>query len=298
MTTLAILFAAVSIAFPKEDARFPSLSKCYAIGATDGGETNLVVCGRDVPVYRTGAWGTVLDVVPGTNVLEVAGTKRSFCVAAPVPPPPTNVPERVYEKLSYAGDVPKAHPAGKKPSEITVVVDAGHGGSDTGAVSPRGWPEKDANLRLAKAVAQALANRGFRAVMTRTDDSFPALYDRPKVAHREGADAFISIHHNAPGYEKDPTKVRYQAVYAWNPLGERLAKALSRRMGEARPTLENRGVLHANFAVTRNPEIPSCLVEADFITSPEGEEESWDPSVVTATAAAIADGVADWVREP
>ena len=70
------------------------------------------------------------------------------------------------------------------PAEITVVVDAGHGGSDTGAVSPHGRFEKDANLRLALAVRDELVARGYRVVMTRTDDSFPALYDRPKVAHR------------------------------------------------------------------------------------------------------------------
>lgn len=301
MIPLATLLTVVTIAFPREGDRCPAVSRCYVIGATDGGETNLVVQGRDVPVYRTGAWGTLVDVVPGTNVVEVAGTRRTFVVARPTPPsptPPTNVPARVYSKLPYSGDVAKAHPHGRKPSEITVVIDAGHGGENLGAVSPHGWPEKDVNLRLSKAVERALLNRGYRVVMTRTDDAFPALYDRPKVAHRENADAFVSIHHNAPAYDKDPSKIRYQAVYSWNAIGERLAKAISRRLVAARGDVENRGVMHANFAVTRNPEIPSCLVETDFITSPEGEEASWDPARISTTAAAIADGIADWASEP
>ena len=295
----ASLLAAVTVAFPKEGSVLPPVERCYVIGAVDGGVTNLQVCGRDVPVYRTGAWATTVPVVPGTNVIEVAGVRRSFVVKAAQPVDPTAPvpPPRVYAKLEYAADVAKPHPAGRKPSEITVVIDAGHGGSDSGAVSPHGHPEKDANLQLAKAVRQALANRGYRVVMTREDDSFPALYDRPKVAHRVKADAFVSIHYNAPGYDKDPQDVRYQAVYAWNPLGERLAGAINRRMAEAAPDLPNQGVLHANFAVTRNPEIPSCLIETDFLTSPAGEEASWDLSRRSKLAVAIADGVSDWVAD-
>lgn len=294
-----VLLAAVSIAFPKEGQRIPSVDRCYVIGATDPGVSNVVVCGTTVPVYRTGAWGTLIDVRPGTNVVEIGEVRRTFFVeqpkvadpAAPVPAP------RVYTKLEYAGDVPKPHPAGRSPSEITVVVDAGHGGSDTGAVGPCGSLEKDVNLLLARTVRQALENRGYRVVMTREDDSFPALYDRPKVAHRENADAFISIHYNAPAYNRNPVDLRYHAVYAWNPLGERLAAAINRRMAGATPDLPNEGVLHANFAVTRNPEIPSCLIETDFLSSPAGEEAAFDPVRRTVLAAAIADGFSDWVAK-
>ena len=58
--------------------------------------------------------------------------------------------------------------------------------------------------------------------------------------------------------------------------------------------LPNNGVMHANFAVTRNPEIPSCLVETDFVSSPAGEESIWNPVRRKATAEAIAAGIADW----
>ena len=76
-----ILVAAVTIAFPREGQRFGPLDKCYLIGATDGGETNIVVAGRDVPVYRTGAWGVLLDVTPGTNTVTAGGATRTFFVA-------------------------------------------------------------------------------------------------------------------------------------------------------------------------------------------------------------------------
>ena len=298
--TLAALFAAVSIVFPPEGAKLPYLEHCYVMGAADAGEEKVVVY-RDVSsvcwfgwVTRSGAWATVIAVHPGTNVIEIGGVRRSFTIA-PIASTDPIAPKKTYTKLPYAADQASPHPKGKKPEEITVVLDAGHGGHDNGAMSPHGLPEKDANLRLAKAVRDELARRGYKVVMTREDDVFVELYDRPRVAHRANADLFVSIHHNAPGYATNPFEVRSQSVYAWNPLGEGLAKAINARMAAADPQLRNEGVLHANFAVTRNPEIPSCLVEADYVTHPDGEAAVWDASRRPTIAAAIADGIADWV---
>ena len=307
MMISVVLLAVVTIAFPKEGLRLPFVDRAYLIGATDSGETNLVVQGRDVAVHPGGGWVTMVDVTPGTNVIRIGGTRRTFCVqekpnvsaAAGVQKGAqvANPVERVYKKLEYAGDSAKPHPTGRKPEEITVVLDAGHGGEDTGAVAPHGLFEKDANLLLAKAVRRILSERGYNVLMTRDDDSFPALYDRPKVAHRANADAFISIHHNAPAFDRDPRTIRYHAVYSWNELGSKLAQAINRRMARALgDTLRSNGVMHANFAVTRNPEIPSCLIETDFITTPEGEADCWNEKRRQLIAAAIADGFVDWCR--
>ena len=298
--TIALILAAVSIVFPPEGAKLPYLEHCYVMGAADAGEEKVVVY-RDVSsvrwfgwVTRSGAWATVIAVHPGKNVIEIGDVRRSFTIA-PIASTEPIAPKKTYTKLPYAADQARPHPKGKKPEEITVVLDAGHGGHDNGAMSPHGLPEKDANLRLAKAVRDELARRGYKVVMTREDDVFVELYDRPRVAHRANADLFVSIHHNAPGYATNPFAVRSQSVYAWNPLGEGLAKAINVRMAAADPQLKNDGVLHANFAVTRNPEIPSCLIEADYITHPDGESATWDASRRPSIAAAIADGIADWV---
>ena len=298
--TLATLLAAVAIAFPPEGARLPHLERCYVMGFADAGEGVLSAwclvpsATNYVTVSRTGAWAIVVDVKAGTNVVEIGGTRRTFVVESPGTRHQA-LGTKHYPKLEYAADTAKPHPAGKKPGEITVVLDAGHGGHDMGALSPHGLPEKDANLRLANAVRNELVKRGYAVVMTREDDTFVELYDRPKVAHRANADLFVSIHHNAPGYASNPFAIRSQSVYAWNALGEGLAKAINVRMAAADPTLGNDGVLHANFAVTRNPEIPSCLIEADFITHPDGESAAWDAARRPRIAAAIADGIADWV---
>lgn len=300
--TLTLLLA-LTIAFPRPGQKLPYVERCYMIGAVEPGPTNIIVGGRPVSVYRTGAWATLVAVSPGTNTIDVAGSNHWFVIG----PKPVRVPsagsakpavERVYGKLPYAGDTAKAVPTNRAPDEITIVIDAGHGGRDAGALSPHGIEEKDANLRTAKALRDELARRGYRAVMTRDDDRQIALYDRPKVAHANNADAFVSIHHNAPPIDRDPQSVRYSVVYAWNDIGENLGRAINRRLAEAQAAegLRNNGVPRANYVVMRNPEIPSCLVEVDFITSPQGEEASWNPERRRRVAAAIADGIEDWTK--
>lgn len=305
--TFAILMAAVTIAVPKPGARLPPVDRCYSIGAVSRGVTNLVVQGRDVAIYRTGAWATMLDVVPGTNTVEViAGgevTNLVFFVAPKPPPKPavpaaTNAPPaKVYAKLDYAKDEARTHPRGKRREEIVIALDPGHGGTDVGALSPHGYFEKEANLLVAREVRRALEKRGLRVLMTREDDRAIELTERPRAAHEQGADAFVSIHHNAPAADRDPRAIRYTAAYAWNPLGEALAKAVDVRLGKAlEGDIRNNGVLRANFAVTRSPEVPSCLVEVDFLVSPEGEEAVWNHVRRRRIAEAIADGIVDWAE--
>lgn len=320
MSVLGLLLSAVSIAFPREGAVLPPVGKCYVIGSVEKGVTNLTVNGVPVPVYRTGAWATRIDVEEGTNTLRVVhpsargdatNVVTRFFRVLPRPhpnpvaaglatnavaaPPPS---EKAWPKLAYAGDVARPHPNGKIPSEVTVVVDPGHGGDkDRGAISPHGGDEKDANLLLAKDVKASLENLGYRVVMTRQDDRAVPLHERPRSAHEMGADAFISIHHNAPPVDGDAASIRYSAVYAWNGIGRRLAESIAVRMDAAqRPALVSKGALHANFAVTRSPEIPSCLVEADFITNPAGEAAAWSRTERAKLGAAIAAGFDDWCK--
>lgn len=296
---VAVLIAAVTVAFPRNGQHLSSVTRCYAIGATDGGETNLVIQGRAVPVFEGGGWVTMLDVVPGENTIDVGGTQLKLIVDPPQSTLPSSesTPPRVYSKLEYAADQPKAWVPGREPSDFVIVLDAGHGGDALGAVSPHGRPEKEVNLLLTRELAELLREKGFRVVLTRESDVAVPLYDRPKVAHAVHADAFISIHHNAPPFDGNPLDFRYHAVYAWNGIGEELARAINARMATGfGETLKNNGVVHANFAVTRNPEIPSCLVEVDFITTPEAEEACWNSERRRKVAASIAEGVLDWTK--
>ena len=293
-----MLIATVTVAFPKEGQHLPSVSRCYAIGATDGAERHLMIQGRSVPVFEGGGWVTMLDVVPGENTVDVGGQTLSFVVDPPPKDLSSSETKKTYSKLEYAADRPKAWVPGRQPSEFVIVLDAGHGGDDLGAVSPHGRPEKEVNLFVVKDVAEVLRQKGVQVVLTRDHDVAVPLYDRPKVAHAVGADAFVSIHHNAPPCNRDPREFRYHSVYAWNDLGQELASAINVRMAAGfGKTLKDNGVEHANFAVTRNPEIPSCLVEVDFITTPESEEDCWDSERRRMVATKIAEGILDWTKK-
>ena len=302
MMLSAALLAALSVAYPRPGQRLPPVERCYVIGAAPLGTTNVVVGGRSYPVYKTGAWTAMADVSEGENEIEVATVKERSSVRFFVEGRPKGgggkAPEKVWKKIDGLADEPRPHPAGRPHGEILVAIDPGHGGeTDTGAYSPHGIPEKVANLKVALEVRDALAKLGFRTVMTRESDVALTLPGRPLAAKAAGADAFVSIHHNAPAVDRDPGKVRFHSVYAWNDIGKDLAGAVSSRLAEALDgEVESRGVQHANFAVTRNPEIPSCLVEVDFITSPEGEEAIFDPCHRKIVAEAIAAGVADWCK--
>jgi len=301
MTTAAVLLAALAVAFPRAGAKLPPVARCYMLGSVEPGVTNVTVQGRPVAVHPMGGWVTMVDCVPGENAIAVTSVREGVCrttnavfsVEKPTPVPLEKsqaAPKvKTYAKLAFAGDEPVTN------RTRVIVLDAGHGGGDTGAIAPHGLPEKDANLRMTKAVRTALEQRGWTVLMTREDDVACPLYDRPKLAHANKAEAFVSIHHNAPPLDKDPREFRYHAVYAWNAIGEELAGAVNARMAEAFGTaLKNNGVPHANFAVTRNPEIPSCLIEVDFISTPEGELDCWNPARRRRVAEAIAAGIEDW----
>lgn len=86
----------------------------------------------------------------------------------------------------------------KSAGAVTVVIDAGHGGHDVGAVGPNRLYEKTVTLAIARELAAQLnAQRGMRAVLTRADDRFLELRDRTAVAHKHRADLFLSIHADA-----------------------------------------------------------------------------------------------------
>lgn len=111
-----------------------------------------------------------------------------------------NTPKRVYVKDGFGGGYlyrPKAS-GGKPIKPPLIVVDAGHGGKDHGAIGASGIREKDVNLKIAKHVKTILVNRyKYRVVMTRKDDTFIPLKDRSKISNKRKADLFVSIHANA-----------------------------------------------------------------------------------------------------
>lgn len=189
-------------------------------------------------------------------------------------------------------------PYGRTPSAVRVCLDPGHGGSDSGTLSPHGWREKDVNLMQARAIRDALEKAHFQVVMTRDGDSCPSLYSRPQLAYDERVDAFISVHHNATAPQRDPRVARHTTTYASTSNGLALATCIQKHVGGVLAPIKDAGAQLKSYAVCRNPAVPSCLIEVDFINCPEGEAESWDPERQKKVAEAVVMGLLDWMTPP
>ncbi len=111
-----------------------------------------------------------------------------------------------------------------------IVIDAGHGGHDTGAIGRKGLKEKDVNLQIAKAIKKKIEQKlpGVDVVMTREDDRFIELAERTAIANEAGADLFISIHANA----NPSRKVSGVETYYLNITHDRYAIRLAARENE------------------------------------------------------------------
>ena len=301
-----------SIAFPREGEKLPGITNVYCIGAvpTNVAET-LVINGATTEVYRTGAFLAMVPVTAGTNrITAVWGTNtfvRTVTVSRPEPPQSATSgtvvqPKSTHDPYADLGIPTNAvfaasPPYGRQPGDVYIMVDAGHGGSDSGALSPHGWKEKDVNLLQAQAIRDELRRNGFKVVMTRDDDSFPPLYSRPKSAWQLKVDAFISVHHNATAANSNPRRARHTTTYASNEKGLALAAAIQKHIGRELSPIKDCGAQMKSLAVCRNPAVPSCLIEVDFINLPEGEDESWNPERHKRVAKAVAMGVLDWMTE-
>ncbi len=208
------------------------------------------------------------------------------------------IPPKGLVAPNPAAGFPDKPPYGKPPSAVRICVDPGHGGSAPGALSPHGWTEKDVNLMQARAIRDAFERAGFNVVMTRDGDSNPSLLARPQKAFAEHADAFISVHHNATAAHRDPRLVRHTTTYASNSNGLALARCIQKHIGQVMAPVKDVGAQMKSLAVCRNPAVPSCLLEVDFINLPEGEEGSWDPARQKKIADAVVYGVLDWMTPP
>jgi N-acetylmuramoyl-L-alanine amidase len=189
-----------------------------------------------------------------------------------------------------------------------IVVDAGHGGHDTGTIGPNGLQEKDLVLDVALRLGKLLEEKlGAEVVYTRDDDTFIPLETRTAIANKEQADLFISIHANS---SDDPSARGVETYYLnftsradalevaarENAVSEKsihelqdLVKkiALKEKIGESRefaidvqrslysglsaknPSLRNRGVKKAPFVVLIGANMPSILAEISFVSNPD-----------------------------
>lgn len=145
----------------------------------------------------------------------------------------------------------------------TVVIDAGHGGSDKGS-NWYGVYEKKLTLDLAKRVQRILKSKGIRTVMTRTTDTYVALDKRAQIANLQKHFIFVSIHFN--GHKNTSYKGIETFYYPGSIKGKRLAEKIQYELGKRIKT-KNRGIKSARLKVLRLTRGPAALVECGFLSN-------------------------------
>ena len=171
---------------------------------------------------------------------------------------------------------------------LTIVVDAGH--PPGGATGPTGLAEAVAVLPVAERVRALLEARGARVVMTRTTAEPVALGERPAIARRADAHAFVSVHLNAFGDGVNPFANAGTSTLFFNQHSEPLARHVQRGL-TARLGLRDSGVHYQNLAVARPTWYPAVLCEGAFLMFPEQENAMRDPRYQGLYAEGIVEGL-------
>jgi N-acetylmuramoyl-L-alanine amidase len=218
-----------------------------------------------------------------------------------------------------------------------VLIDAGHGGKDPGAISRTGIKEKGINLDIAKRLKEILRGKGLNVEMTRDSDVFIPLEGRTAIASRSNADLFVSIHANSsPARSVSGMEVYSERnlkfadrIAAERKINEKLlfknfamkrdvtnvqkivsdmlytnkqseSRSLARHMAKKASRLaktKSRGAKTADFHILRNTLIPAILIEVGFLTNPKEERLLNTADYRQKIAQSVAEGVMDYVNE-
>jgi N-acetylmuramoyl-L-alanine amidase len=237
-----------------------------------------------------------------------AGVAKSRAAAPPAPMPEAPPPAESALRPPPAQTVPERGPAGggatpaikeserEEAAPLTIVLDPGHGGHDTGAIGPSGLMEKDVVLDLALRLRRLLQQRlGVRVLMTRTEDVFVSLPERSAFANRVKADFLVSLHVNAANKRG---AVGFETFYFTREPSDNDARASTQRENLV---IENNGstgkdlesllkTTLADMAVTRDMKESSNLAERilaalEKILRVENRGVKSGPFYVLATAA-------------
>ena len=191
----------------------------------------------------------------------------------------------------------------------TICLDPGHGGRDPGNIAGGNF-EKKYTLLLALATGKLLREAGFQVVLTRTNDQYVDLQDRPALAWHAGADLFVSLHYNS-----GPRGLRGVEIHCVPPAGMKSSNAGGGRGNEpasagnlenarnvllahqmlksitAALPLEDLGVKRSHYEVLRQARMPAVLIEGGFMTDPLDAKNIYDPAFRQRMARSLVNGI-------
>lgn len=235
-------------------------------------------------LYPEEDWVTrvVLDLTPGCTYednVKVMGDENLLAVVVTMKPPENEIqlPQRDENW---------------DPNAFTVVLDAGHGGSASGAVY-EDIEEKNITLPITLRAAELLREKGYNVVLTRDSDVYMDLYDRAGIANGVEGDVFVSIHANASS-----SNAGFQGTFTYSypksMAGEKLAGCIQKAVVDAAGSID-RGLLTNDYVVLRETIMPAALLETGFMSCHEELVKLVQPEYQEKLAQGVAKGVEDYL---
>ena len=312
-----------------EATKKPTSKPISAVVESGAGSRDVVLGSRDDAEGTNAA--DVTPASPNASLSPVKKTRRSMTKAA-------NASTSVADATPARAAVPTANgetslvrALGLKIGRI--VIDAGHGGHDSGTIGADGIEEKDVVLDVALRLGKLLHDRlGAEIIYTRADDTFVPLETRTAIANKAQADLFLSIHANSSpdesargvetyylNFTSDPTAldvaarenaVSDQSIHQLSDLVKKIA--LKDKIAESREFagdvegslyaglqkgnagLKDRGAKKAPFVVLIGANMPSILAEISFVTNPKDAEQLRDPAYRERVAESLYKGIAHY----
>ena len=303
-------------------------------GVAEGGKVRVVLDLESVGEYKifplNDPYRVVIDI-RGTQTEELKALEPAIQAA----PPRADEVAQVLAQRPPPSPPPVLPVAPALTGLRRIVVDAGHGGKDPGAIGPSGLREKDVTLAMAKKIAERLrATLGCEVVLTRDRDVFLPLEERTAIANKVGADLFISVHANAAPNRQAYGIETYYLNFSKNDkaaavaarengtslkevtdlelilfdlmanskinessrLAAEIQRALVGRLTGQFEDVRDLGVRQGPFYVLLGATMPSVLVETAFISHPREERRLASANFHEHAAEAIAEAVQSYAR--
>ncbi len=182
-------------------------------------------------------------------------------------------------------------PSKKNAVKNKVVLDAGHGGSDYGAIR-EGINEKDITLDVTRRVESILRSKGYKTALTRENDVYVSLEDRVEFSENENPEIFVSIHVNS-AVSTDPSGIE---THYYHDYSKELADTVHKHLVKEIPNTKNRGLFKSKFYVINHTTVPAILVEMGFLSNVDERNELITDSRKQKTAKAIAEGIIEYLK--
>ncbi len=183
----------------------------------------------------------------------------------------------------------------KSNKKIKILIDPGHGGSDTGSKGFNGSLEKDISLEIAKKVAGVLSQqKDLEVILTRSEDTNISLEERINMANSQNIDLVVSIHQNAQNGSRSANGT--ETYYPQNGINDsdKLAKSIQDTICLYLNT-KNRGIYPSNVGILKSTDMPTALVEVGFLTNEKDEKNLKNQIYQNKMADGIAQGILSYI---